>query len=355
MKRSLAVLALNLVAAAIAAQATETPVADVLQRPALQVAAPTKAVLIDITRAGERLVAVGEQGLILLCDDDGRSCQQVQSPTSVSLTAVTFPSASQGWAIGHGGVVLHSSDAGQSWTVQLDGQAAAQRELEAASASADDSPAAQRRLKAAHALVAEGADKPWLALYFANEREGTLVGAFGLVLHTPDGGASWQSWMNRLDNPAGNHLYAITGRDQQLYIAGEQGTLWSSDDGGAHFRRLPSPYEGSFFALGLEPDGELLAAGLKGNVWRSRDQGQHWQPVKNTFASSIVAARNASDGHLMLADQGGRLLLPDDRGALGQQGQAVGNAPAAMAQAADGRWVVVGARGIERVEQVTSQ
>ncbi|WP_273825632.1 WD40/YVTN/BNR-like repeat-containing protein [Pseudomonas asplenii] len=354
MKRTLAGMYLSLWVVAVTVQAAEAPVADVLQRPALPVTAPTKAVLIDVGRAGDRLVAVGEQGLILLSDDNGHSWRQVPVPTSVSLTAVTFPNASQGWVVGHGGLVLHSTDAGRSWTVQLDGQAAAQRELEAASAVDDGSPGARRRLDSARALVAEGADKPWLAAYFANEREGTLVGAFGLVLHTRDGGASWQSWMDRLQNPAGNHLYAITGRDQQLYVAGEQGTLWGSDDGGEHFRRLPSPYEGSFFTLGLKADGELLAAGLKGNVWRSRDQGRHWQRVENVFASNIVAVRTALDGNLMLADQSGRLLQASDKGELRQQGNAVGNAPAAMAQTADGRWLVVGARGLERVEQVTS-
>ncbi|MDF0730706.1 YCF48-related protein [Pseudomonas entomophila] len=354
MNRGLPWLALGLLAVALAAPASEAPVADALRRPALTVSAPTRAVLIDVTRAGERLVAVGEQGLILLSDDNGRSWRQAPSPTSVSLTAVDFPTAQQGWAVGHAGVVLHSNDGGASWAVQLDGQAVAERELQAASAANDDSPAAQRRLKAARALVAEGADKPWLALYFANAREGTLVGAFGLVLHTENGGATWQSWMGRLDNPAGNHLYAITGQGQQLYIAGEQGTLWGSDDGGAHLRRLPSPYEGSFFSAALEPDGTLLAAGLKGNAWRSRDQGQHWQALGNDYASSIVAARPAWNDGVMLLDQGGRLLQANEQGALRPQGRPLGNLPAALAQAADGRWVAVGARGIERVEQVTA-
>ena len=42
-------------------------------------------------------------------------------PVSSDLFAVHFANASKGWAVGHDGVVLASSDGGQSWTKQLDG------------------------------------------------------------------------------------------------------------------------------------------------------------------------------------------------------------------------------------------
>jgi photosystem II stability/assembly factor-like uncharacterized protein len=355
MRRRLSWLALGLLGASVASRAVDAPVAEALQRPAQQVSAPTRAVMIDIVQAGERLVAVGEQGLIVLSDDSGRQWRQVPVPTSMSLTASSFPTPRQGWVIGHGGIVLHTADGGDSWTVQLDGKAAARYVLDAAASVADGSVARQRQLRIAQGLVADGADKPWLAVYFSNEREGTLVGAFGLMLHTVDGGVTWQSWMDRLDNPAGNHLYGIVGQGQQIYIAGEQGALWASQDGGAHFRRLPSPYQGSFFTLNLAPNGEVLVAGLKGNVWRSSDLGQHWQALKNSFTSSIVAARSVKGGEVMLADQSGHLLLVASGGELREQRPLAGPALSALSQAPDGQWVVVGARGIERLEQVNEQ
>ncbi|MGY2290069.1 WD40/YVTN/BNR-like repeat-containing protein [Pseudomonas sp. SDO528_S397] len=342
MRRAPFWLALGLVGASLTA--TAAPVSDVLLRPALKVSAPAHAVLIDITRAANRLVAVGEQGLIVLSDDNGQHWRQASVPTSVSLTSVTFASASHGWAVGHAGVVLHTRDGGEHWALQLDGKQAAQRVLDAV--PADDS----RQLKTAQGFVADGADKPWLAVQFSNEREGTVVGAFGLILHTRDGGATWQSWVDRLPNPAGNHLYAIAVQGARLYIAGEQGTLWTSADGGARFTRLPSPYDGSFFALDLAPDGSVLVAGLKGNVWRSDDHGEHWQAVANPFNSSVMAARTLGEAGVMLADQSGHLLLATPGHAL--QAQGLSPALAAFTQAADGQWITVGARGIQ---QVTAQ
>ncbi|MHA6577971.1 WD40/YVTN/BNR-like repeat-containing protein [Pseudomonas yamanorum] len=344
-------LALGVLGICLAAHAAEAPVSDVLQRPALQVTAPTQAVLIDIAQAGKRLVAVGEQGLILLSDDSGQHWRQAPVPTSASLTSVSFATASQGWAVGHAGVIVHTVDGGETWHLQLDGKVAAQLVLDAVQASPG---ASARQLKVAQGFVADGADKPWLAVHFSNEREGTVVGAFGLILHTEDGGVSWQSWVDRLDNPAGNHLYAIVAQGTRMFIAGEQGTLWTSADGGAHFTRLPSPYDGSFFTLHLADDGSVLVAGLRGNVWRSTDQGQQWQAVNNPFSSSVVAARSAGAG-VMLADQSGHLLLSTEGAALREQGLPAVGAVASLSQAGDGQWVVVGARGIKRLEQVNGQ
>ncbi|NWA11031.1 WD40/YVTN/BNR-like repeat-containing protein [Pseudomonas gingeri] len=348
-------LALGMLGISLAARAGEAPVSDVLLRPALSVSAPTRAVLIDIARAGQRLVAVGEHGLILLSDDSGQHWRQAAVPTSVSLTAVSFPTAEQGWAVGHAGMVLHSADGGENWSVQLDGNAAAQRVLDAVADPSGDTPQYQRQLKVARGLVAEGADKPLLAVHFSDERQGTVVGAFGLILHTVDGGVTWQSWVDRLDNPAGNHLYAIAGQGRRIYLAGEQGLVLMSEDAGAHFVRLPSPYEGSFFTLNLAADGDVLVAGLRGNAWRSSDQGQHWTPLDNPFGSSLVAARSLESGGVVLADQSGRLLSATEGGPLHEQSPSAGMAVASLTRAPDGRWVVVGARGIKRLEQVKLQ
>src|SRR5690606_9884464 len=84
-----------------------------------------------VSRAGNRLVAVGERGVVLLSDDDGRNWHQAENvPVSVTLTDVHFVSATHGWAVGHSGVVLHSADGGETWQRQLDGNQAAKIILE---------------------------------------------------------------------------------------------------------------------------------------------------------------------------------------------------------------------------------
>ncbi len=162
-----------------------TAVVDVpLNTPAMQVSAAQNGVLIGLARAGTRLVAVGERGLVLLSDDNGQSWRQASVPVSVSLTAVQFVDAQQGWAVGHAGVVLTTHDGGEHWTLQLDGVRVARLELDTAKAeqaTAANPDDALARVQNAERLVADGADKPFLALQFIDAHRGVVVGAYGLA------------------------------------------------------------------------------------------------------------------------------------------------------------------------------
>ena len=136
------------------------PVGSPLSTPAMHVTPTQKTVLIDLARAGERLVAVGERGLVLLSDDHGQSWRQAAVPVSVSLSAVQFVDAHSGWAIGHAGVVLATRDGGESWVVQLDGRRAAQIELDAARAeptlgNLEAATLAEQHVGGGHAAVGE--------------------------------------------------------------------------------------------------------------------------------------------------------------------------------------------------------
>src|SRR5438445_3138452 len=134
---------------------------DALLRPAEMVREPQRAVYLAATRAGERIVAVGERGLIAVSDDGGGHWRQVSVPVSATLTGVQFVSAKVGWAVGHYGVVLGTRDGGETWALLLDGRRAAQATLDAAKAASDEGPASQRRLADAQRLVADGPDKPF--------------------------------------------------------------------------------------------------------------------------------------------------------------------------------------------------
>ena len=74
-----------------------------------------QSLLIDIARAGERLVAVGERGHVLYSDDSGQRWIQAPVPVSVMLTAVWFLDAQHGWAVGHDGMIIATDDGGASW------------------------------------------------------------------------------------------------------------------------------------------------------------------------------------------------------------------------------------------------
>ncbi|MDF2074056.1 YCF48-related protein [Pseudomonas mendocina] len=325
---------------------------DPLQQPALHSQMAPRALILDVTKAGDAVVAVGERGFILRSEDEGQSWQQVEVPVSVTLTRVDFPTSDQGWAIGHAGTILHSDDSGLSWKIQLDGRQAARLVLEEAEQRLTAKPgqAAERRLRDAKNLMSDGPDKPFLAVHFSDAKRGLAVGAYGLAFATEDGGATWQPADERLDNPGALHLYAIESLGTDLFIAGEQGLLLRSRDGGTSFQALDSPASGTLFGLVAIGQKSLLAYGLRGKAYLSEDGGDSWQSVPNPQPITLTAGTRLSDGRVLLLDESGRMLASGDprRGfsttALDEPTYLTG-----LTELADGQLVLSGARGLSRL------
>ena len=230
---------------------------DVLDVPAIKSSLAAKTLLNGITHAGKRLVSVGQRGHIVYSDDNGKSWIQANVPVSSDLLGVNFPTAEKGWAVGHDGVVLHSSDGGVNWIKQFDGRAAVQVMAShymagAKCTSCHAQVAPQRSGKPGGAvaatlmqnvkrLVDQGPDKPFLDVWFENERNGFIVGAFNLIFHTSDGGKIWEPWFDRTENPKLLHLYAMRAIGSDVYVCGEQGLVMKLDRKAGKFRNLNVP------------------------------------------------------------------------------------------------------------------
>lgn len=346
-KRLLPALAvpLALLAGTPAARAaTDAATPDPLDRPARISPLAAHALLTSVTRAGTRLVAVGERGHILLSDDDGMSWRQAAAPTSVTLTTVRFADATTGWAVGHEGVVLRTLDGGTSWTRRLDGRTAAALVVRA-------TPAHDGRARAeAERLVQDGPDKPFFDLLVRGPRDVLVVGAYGLAFETRDGGESWSPALDRIPNPGRSHIYALQPVGDTVYAAGEQGLLARSADGGEHFELLDSPYVGSFFGLAVAPGGAVLALGLRGNLYRTDDRGATWTKVDLGSQYSLTGGMSLRDGAALLVDEAGTVWLSTDRGRSFQPRlDSAGFPLLGTVELRDGEVLAVGARGTARL------
>lgn len=337
-------------AARAAAAKRELPA---LQRPSVMAPTALSAAVLAVARAGDRLVAVGERGIVLLSDDGGASWRQAPTPVRASLTAVQFVDAQVGWAVGHLGVVLHTDDGGQTWRKQLDGVAIAERVAELAAALPEGADGDKARAYA-KMLRADGPDKPLLALHFDDARRGLVTGAYNLALETEDGGRSWTPVSPRLPNPRQLHLYGIHVVDggATTLIAGEQGLLLRSDDGRRSFTAVPTPYKGTWFGVLSDAEGGWLLYGLRGTVYRSTDRGASWAAVPSGASSSVTAGRRLHDGRVVLATQTGELLLPTGQGGYAPAGAAVPAAIADLAEAADGSLALATLRGPMRAPRL---
>jgi photosystem II stability/assembly factor-like uncharacterized protein len=338
--------------AALLASAHAAPTAaaiGALSQPAVADARSVNAAMLAVARAGERLVAVGERGVILLSDDSGKSWRQASVPVRTSLTAVQFVDASHGWAVGHMGVVLCTVDGGHSWSKQLDGLAIARVYQQALDAAPESARGADEK-EYARMLVEDGPDKPLLSLAFSDRQRGIVVGAYNMALQTSDGGASWQVFGQHLPNPRRLHFYKVLRQDQQVVLVGEQGLMLSSANGGADFTTLATPYKGSWFGLLGGTDGAWTAYGLRGMAWRSTDQGGSWNNLNTGAGGSIVGALTLADGRLLLASQTGELLLRAEGGSgFKRLGAQLGAPVADVAQAPDGSVIAATLRGPVRV------
>ncbi|SEI59436.1 Uncharacterized protein SAMN05421831_10518 [Allopseudospirillum japonicum] len=294
----------------------------------------TSSLLLDLIRVGSRLLALGQGGHILYSDDQGQSWQQAQVPTTSLLTSITFSDARTGWAVGHQGLILTTQDAGASWQIayrhaEYLAQAAQihlpalRTQVDQLSQAVQNAPAHQRAdmeaeleqarwdLEDARFLYQPEALPPLLDIHFSSAQEGWAVGAYNTLIHTQDGGQTWQPISQRIPNPDGMHLYAVTHLKDALFIAGEGGFLAYSTDQGQHWSTLDSPYQGSWFHIQADPQqGHLYLLGLRGHAFVSQDQGHSWQSLftsdtQTTPKVSFNALRILADGALVLWGQAG--------------------------------------------------
>lgn len=234
--------------------------------------------LLDVARAGSRIVAVGARGYIIYSDDSGKSWRQARTPTQAMLTATYFINDVKGWAVGHDSSIWTTDDGGLNWRQQY---------------------------------VDSKSGAPLLDVWFKNAHFGVAVGAYGAYFETRDGGTSWQSRKIIEDD---KHINAIAAQGERIYLAGEGGLLYVSDDSGGAWRVAISPYSGSFFGLLALPDNVALAFGLRGNIVRSLDGGLTWRAAQSPTRASLMGGEISRNGDIFLSGLAGTLLFSPDQG-----------------------------------------
>lgn len=325
-----------LVAAVVLGSAVLAPVAwSVVPKEgqSLQSKLATEALLLDVERAGTRLVAVGEYGNILLSDDEGKTWRQAHVPTTVTLTDVDFIDDKTGWAVGHDTVIVKTTDGGENWVKEFGGGES---------------------------------DNALLTVHFKDASHGWAMGAFNFTVETVDGGKTWTQRntlmppgtapINQAPDPTAaltgpkdpneaagaapaapvpapsaapgggadpyaaatgdeNHLNAMfAGPDADtLLIAAEAGAIYRSTDGGVTWSKILTGYAGSFWGGLTAKDGTSYVVGMRGNIWQSKDKGATWSKLDTSGADqSISGGVQLADGSLVFVGLGGQVLYSPD-------------------------------------------
>lgn len=242
-----------------------------------------QSLLLDATYAGERLVAVGEFGHIVLSDDRGATWRQAKEvPTQATLTGVTFVSKDLGFAVGHDATVLRTTDGGETWSLVY-----------------NDSES----------------EMAFMTVYFENEKRGFAMGAFSFMVETNDGGDTWNERSLSEDLLDDYHLNKLfSDKDGDLYIAAEFGVVYHSADQGRTFNRIQTQYEGSFWGGFGMADGSVMVFGMRGNAFRSYDKGATWTKVNTGTDKSIAGGVQLGNGKIVLVGLQGYVGYSDNGG-----------------------------------------
>ena len=246
--------------------------------PARQMPRAHDATFLDIAFAGDRVVAVGERGIVIYSDDGAQSWQQAQVPVDVTLTAVTFLDEQTGFAVGHQATILRTEDAGATWSLK-------------------------------HYDVES--NKFYLDLQFFDGERGAILGSDGELWSTQDGGENWSLDVLAVEEWYQNHLFGIVELTEGGYlVAAEKGVLYRIDREG-NWRSVESPYHGSYFGVLKTAAGDLLLYGMSGRVFRSADGGDSWQEVDSGTEEFLLDGVQLADGRIVLAGLGGVVVVID--------------------------------------------
>ncbi len=320
---------------------------------AIAVKVPDKVFLDAVARVGDRLVAAGVHGVIIYSDDNGVTWKQAKVPVSVELTAVSFASATDGWAVGHYGVILRTTDAGETWQLQLNGIQANRLTLAAAQAAVagnNPSPGTALAIKRAKFFENAGPDKPFLTLWTPSPREALVLGAYRLAMKTIDGGKTWTDWSLHIADSLSHNLYDITPVGGQLFVAAETGLIFRSADGGNSFVKLMQPGNATLFGVIGTGDQGVLAFGVAGQAYWSGDSGNTWRAVTLGTNANLTSACMLNNGAIVVASESGTLYIsPSHRNKFRMLPIALPMAAFDIVQAANDDLVIVGSSGIARV------
>lgn len=158
------------------------------------------------------------------------------------------------WAVGNRGVILHTADAGQTFT-QLN----------------------------------SGVERAIYDVNFADTQSGVAIGQDGLILKTADGGQTWKQIPLALPledwQVAQPHMFALSrgASPNHVWAVGPVGAIIHSADGGETWQNQSLGRDVTLNGVSFASDTEGWIAGEFGSILRTQDGGQTWQEQRNVL------------------------------------------------------------------------
>lgn len=230
----------------------------------------------------QNAVIVGAMGRVLRTHATYRNLWSVRnSGTRELLTCLSFVDEKNGWAAGHGGIVLHTADGGSTWTTQRKSSVR---------------------------------NEPLSDIHFVSKHVGYACGSFETLIKTTDGGKTWLDLSIGLDQMFDAGLFGLHFFDEDNgFAVGEFGGIIQTRDGGKTWELKESGYRGSYFGILPLSSEKFIVYGISGKVMRSEDKGQTWEDVSvGSVQRLFMAAFDEKD--LIIVGSSGTIFFSHDMG-----------------------------------------
>ena len=150
------------------------------------------------------------------------------------------------------------------------------------------------------------------ATRFIDADNGWAVGAFGTIVHTRDGGATWHPQVSHTVE----HLFGVDFSDaRDGWIVGRLGTILHTRDGGDTWESQASGNEQHLFSVKALDAQRAWAVGDFGTILTTRDGGKSWE--KHSLDRDIILNSVAwpDADHGWIVGEAGTILVTSNAGA----------------------------------------
>ena len=270
---------------------------------------------------GGKNVAVGKSGLILVTNNNGKTWERRATDTAKALSAISFADGKHAFVVGSGGTVLATQDGGATWRSQASGSKDQLLGVHAVSPThayvvgafgtflsiLDGGGSWTRHEIKWDQLIGKiinesGYIEPNLnAIFFSSPINGWIVGEFGLVLHTEDGGSTWTAQRSGTDLP---QLYSVKFIDNQRgWAVGQAGSLIRTTDGGKRWTTVDIDSKRDLYNISV--DGQRCIIVGDGIAFGSDDAGSSWKEIRLNSEDRWLAGALVKDRAALAVGAGG--------------------------------------------------
>ena len=224
-----------------------------------------------------------------------------------------------GIAVGGFGVVLETNDGGLTWSKGEQFQDAALLGISCQQEQTfvvGQEGAIYVRQDGSWSQVDTPTQERLFSVSISQDGIGFVVGSFGTVLRSIDGGASWEAltpnWEAILNDFLEPHIYDVSiSQSGVVTIVGEFSLIMQSHDSGDSWT-VVNKADASLFGLSIDHRGDGFAVGQNGTVLKTTDGGASWQSSEIGAGGIFLDVWSSGHGEVVVSGIRQMLRSSDD-------------------------------------------